>query len=190
MPSERKDRKHVCDCPDKVAGKCPRHGEVKSEPMTDEQIAKIRERLLDMKEKWTPTKHGLAPVFMGKPNNEAIAAMALRDTHTLFADIAALLEEVERLRSRCDTLAREGDKATELCRELAAALRATGSEAIKTGADLVRLGTPDRLPKKWGELVRREAVVDLVMRMKNAVSTISNAALARYRENMRENPDA
>ena len=28
MMSERKDRKHVCDCPDRTADRCPRHGAV------------------------------------------------------------------------------------------------------------------------------------------------------------------
>lgn len=39
---------------------------------------------------------------------------------------------------------------------------------IAEAAKLVRLVSPDALPKKWGEMIPREPVVDSVMRLKDA----------------------
>ncbi|MDE2099178.1 MAG: hypothetical protein KGL39_18130 [Patescibacteria group bacterium] len=91
--------------------------------------------------------------------------------------LTALDVQPELLTALCDEL----DRAEAKVARLREAVRGERELAIKTAAELVRLTTPARVPDKhrerFGELVDRETVVDIALRLKDQAHETARVAL-------------
>lgn len=103
------------------------------------------------------------------------AAPLLADECEKLRQAAADFDEASKLAA---ALMIECSRLQERVGVLEAGLNTARTDMIKGAAALVRLSGPDKLPEKWGEMVRRSQVVDIALRIKDAADKLITARAA------------
>ena len=92
--------------------------------------------------------------------------------------IAALKDNFDAALAERDRLAAERDRLRDRVERLAAEADRAARDAVGIAADLVRCVGPDDLPRKWSDLIDREPVVELALRLRRVADALDAARKA------------